>query len=277
MPEHRIIPLRPRGNRAGRRHNPGGDIPAAAIITFARGAEGGTVPLRFTLRAAARTPAEQQGDLRDGLLARVNPDDPLVDSAAAQLSANAEDPLIAAAMVLDSLGRLRQPSRGTVASARAALRGPSADPWGWVLLTAEIVSGLGLPVGILAWTDAAVVLVDTGIALADAVAGLAGFERHKALLARLSRNGRLCVPLSADPFPPSSPQTPSVFALTAGLAACGELGVDQRAIAWLEPPGAGASRAEVAVPFPVRFPIARERLDRDTLGERIRTALEQKK
>jgi hypothetical protein len=256
---------------------PGGDIPAAAIITFTRGAEGGTVPLRFTLSVAARTPAEQQGELRDRLLARVNPDDPLIDSATAQLSASADDPLVAAAMVLDSLGRLRQPSRGAVPSARAALRGPSADPMGWVLLTADIVSGLGLPVGILAWTDAAVVLVDTGIALADAVAGLPGLERHKALLARLSRDGRLCVPLSPDPPPPSSPQTPSVFALASGLAACGELGVDQRAIAWLEAPGPGASPAEVAVPFPVRFPIARERLDRDTLGERIRTALEQKK
>ena len=271
---------------------PGGEIPAAALITFERGAESGTVPLRFSLRVAARTPAEQQADLRDALLARVNPEDPLVHSTTAELSAGVEDPLVAAAMVLDALGRLRQPARAVIPSAptaappiwpaaftgaRAALRGPSADPLGWVLLTADVLSGLGLPVGILAWPDAAVVLVDTGVALADAVAGLAGFARHKALLQRLSRDGRLCVPLSGDPAPLSSLRTPSVFALASGLAVCGERGVDQRAIAWLEPPGSGTIRTEVAVPFPARFPVVTERLDRDTLAERIRTALEQKK
>jgi hypothetical protein len=263
---------------------PGGEIPAAALITFERGAEGGTVPLRFSLRVAARTPAEHQGDLRDALLARVNPEDPLVHSATAELSASAEDPLVATAMVLDALGRLRQPGREAIPGApaafsgsRAAIRGPSADPLDWVLLTADIVSGLGLPVGILAWPDAAVVLVDTGISLAEAMAEHAGLTRHKALLQRLSRNGRLCVPLSGDPAPPSSPRAPSVFALTSGLAACSERGVDQRLIAWLEPPGLGTPRTEIAVPFPSRFPVVMERLDRDTLGERIRTALEQKK
>jgi len=271
---------------------PGGEIPAAALITFERGTEGGSVPLRFSLRVAARTPAEQQGDLRDALLARVNPEDPLVHSATAELSANADDPLVAAAMVLDALGRLRQPARAAIPSApaaappiwpaaftgsRAAIRGPSADPLDWVLLTADIVSGLGLPVGILAWPDAAVVLVDTGVPLAEAIAEHAGLARHKALLQRLSRNGRLCVPLSGDPAPLSSPRAPSVFALASGLAVCSERGVDQRAIAWLEPPGHGAPRTEVAVPFPARFPVVTERLDRDTLGERIQTALELKK
>jgi hypothetical protein len=276
---------------------PGAEIPAAALVTWERGAEGGTFPLRFSLRVAAGTPAEQANRLRNALLASVDPEDLLVNATAAELSAGAEDPLAAAAMALDSLGRLRQsvraagsrsavpgspaaaspPPPDAIRGARQALRGLSSDPLDWALLTADIVRGLGLSVGILAWPDSAVLLVDTGIPLPDALAGLPALARDAALLRKLSRNGRLCVPLSGDLAPPSSSLTPSAFALVAGMEACRRRGVDSGAVAWLGPPGSAAARPEVAVPFPALFPAVTDRLDRDTLGERIRRTLEQQR
>ena len=188
----------------------------------------------------------------------MDPEDQLVRASIAELAAGTEDPFSAAAAVLDALGRMRQASAAASPGAagafppapaspaappgvRKTLRGLSADPLDWVLLSADVVSALGFPVGVLAWADAAVILVDTGVPLAKALSRIPALARDEALLRKLARDGRLCVPLSGDLLPASSSLTPSVFALLAGLRACREHGVDSLAAAWQGETGPGSS------------------------------------
>lgn len=267
-------------------------IPAASLVSWERGAEGGTTPIRLTLHLEPGAQAETASALRDELLWQVDPGDRLVRAAVTELSSGSDDSLVAAAHTLDVLGRLRQaasaataptatippsPGPASARSVRATLRSLSPGAVDWSLLVADILTGLGFPVGVLAWQDAAVVLVDTGVGLGEALAGLPALAQEEPLLRKLSRNGHLCVPLSGDLLPSPSQLTPSVFALLAGLRACRERGVAPRAAAWRGDAGLAAPGPEVAVPFLVRFAFVPEPLDRDTLASRIRIAMEQKK
>jgi hypothetical protein len=206
----------------------------------------------------------------------------VVGAASAELAGSTEDRFAAAGVILDALGRARQAWPGGIGDraidplgVRRALRALSADPLDWTLLTADILSVLRFPVGILAWPDAAVVVADTGVPLAEALARVPALARDAAMLKKLSRDGRLCVPLSGTPLPSPSSMTASVFALRAGLQACRERGAGP--VAWLADLAPAAPRAPATSPFPARFPLVTERLDRDTLAARIQSAMEQQK
>jgi hypothetical protein len=273
----------------------GASIAAALLVSWERGTEGGATAIRLVLPVEPPPRSDAAPLLAAGLAALIDPDEPLVRAAVLEITAGAEDRLVAAAQVLDALGRLRSSAAAAgggrpaailpplrARDARAALRGLSRDPLDWSLLTADVLAALGLPVGVLAWHDAAVVLLDTGFPLERALASLPALSAEKALLGSLSREGRLVVPLAGDLPSPQASAQPSVLALLAGLRACGERGVSPREAAqgftaWRDGSPAPAARPHVPAAFPARFPFVTGSLDRETLAAAVGKALEQKR
>jgi hypothetical protein len=268
----------------------GTSIPAAALVSWERAAEGGSTAIRLVLAVEPPPRAEAAALLAAGLAARVDPDEPLVRAAVFEISAGIEDGMSAAALVLDVLGRLRAFAAaaggggiGAGHGVRAALRGLSRDALDWSLLTADVLAALGLPVGVLAWPDTAVVLLDTGIPLGKALAALPALAREEAVLAGLSRDGRLVVPLSGELPSPQSPQAPSILALLAGLRTCRERGGSPRTAvqgftAWTGGSGTPPpARPQLPLAFPARFPFVTGSLDREKLAAAVIAALEQKR
>jgi hypothetical protein len=258
---------------------PGPAVQASALVTWERDPEGGAAPARFVIEVNRPGPGEAAASLPARLAACSDPDDQLLRSVLAEVTAGAEDRFAAAAAALDSLGRARQSSPGTAGpplprrlAARGALRALSEDPVEWCLVTADVLSALGFPVGFLALPAGPVVLVDTGMPMADALARVPALARDRDLLATLSRNGSLCVPLSGRVLPAPSPLSPSGFALAEGLRACREKGAGPAA--WLPAAGTAGRSVPVPPPFPLRLPVVTERLDRDTLASRIQSELE---
>jgi hypothetical protein len=128
---------------------------------------------------------------------------------------------------------------------------------------------MGLGAGVAAWQGEALALVDTGIALPEALAALPGLARFEPSLTALSRNGRLCVPLAG--LPPPEPSAAST--LVEGLARCAELGVERAVIVWLDPGMPGAQSPPRPVPFALRFPTLPRGFSMDILREEISRAL----
>jgi hypothetical protein len=132
---------------------------------------------------------------------------------------------------------------------------------------------LGIPVGVIAWQDRAFVLLDTGMSLSDVVGSIPGLSRFDAVLTALSRDGRLCVPLSSRILP-------GVFGATAGafvdgLAGSFERGVDKATIRWLDPATLAArATAPLPIPFPFQLPSLPLRQSLDNLRAQIIQLLE---
>jgi hypothetical protein len=113
---------------------------------------------------------------------------------------------------MESLGRLRalaagaapvasRPSADGTSGVRATLRGLSLDERDWALLTVSVASSLGLRAGLLIWHDRTFALLETDVALVDALSAIPGLARFQKLLSALGNGGSFCVPLSGRPVP----------------------------------------------------------------------------
>jgi hypothetical protein len=204
------------------------------------------------------------------------------------------DALSSLAGILDSLGGLRSRAERAPGPAddeaehvpflaafrlRATMRSLSPDERDWSLFTISCAASLGIPTGLVAWTDRAFALVDTGIALSDALASTPGLVRFTGVLTALSRNGRLCAPLSGLPSPVAgagdrTPHGAAAWAFLDALAAISDRSIGDATISWLDP-AAAASRSlpSVPVPFPLAIPAIPSTTSRSALYAEVNDAL----
>jgi len=261
-------------------------LAAAALFTYARGAEDKTVPLGLTVRVSAAGPDGAPRALAGSLACLADPGDPLLARILSR-QPDSGDALGAIAGALDLLGSLRRLAASPSAQApvrafgtgplgvRPAARGLSPDSLDWALLSASLAASLGMQAGFFASSNGAFALITTDIPLGDAGSWIPGLDRSKDLLAGLSRDGRLCLPLSGAPQPPDETGSAFAWAVTAALGALARPGTAAGAIAWLDSePGAGRARTPVPVPFPIPLPGIPSFPSRDTLREQIMRALE---
>jgi hypothetical protein len=152
----------------------------------------------------------------------------------------------------------------------------SPDENDWTLLTLSLISGLGLPAGLLSWPDGAFALVDTGILLPSAVSSVPGLARYSAVLNVLSRQGRLCLPFSGRLSPDAS--SSAAWSLVEALETCRRKSVSTAAVLWLDPEVTAArARSPVPVSFPFVLPCLPVRPTVQALRNEITMALEQVK
>ena len=151
-------------------------------------------------------------DLFDFLAFSAQPGDPLImESVEPYLTGAAGngDRLAALFGILDDLDALRalaaaqrtrspgvQPEDPRL-SARDTLRTLGSDDRGWVSLILSLSAALDVPEGLLVWPDSAFALVETDIPLPDALAAEPALAPYGLVLKKLSRDGRLCLPISA--------------------------------------------------------------------------------
>jgi hypothetical protein len=233
--------------------------PVAFLLAYERGVEGISARTSLALRFLEPDAA---GWRADSLARRVAAGDPVVASLADSLVAPAaaddapRNVLAELAGILDALGAMRSRAARAVSAsgaelgARAALRSLSLGEEDWAGLTLSLCAALGMPVGVLAWEDRAVALLDTGVALSDALAAAPGLARYESVLNGLSRDGRLCVPISGRPAPETVATT--AWAILDALSTCAEKGTGNAAIEWL-PFGAPAAFAQAPLPVPFPF------------------------
>lgn len=266
-------------------------IPAAVLVTYERGGEGFSVPASLTVQVADMSKGQA---FANTLSCSAEPGDQLAAGLADDLldltvaAAGAPDALSSLAGILESLGGLRSLAvkagaigapgarpipAGAAGSVRTALRGLSQDERDWTLVALSIGASLGLPVGLMSWPDRVVTLVDTGIPLSNALSSLPELARFNAVLKALSREGRLCVPLSARPSPSSAGAV--AWALVDALTTSDEKGVGRATIVW---PDTLALRTPRPVPvcFPFPLPALPIRPSRAALRTWIIQALENK-
>ncbi|MGA2765338.1 MAG: hypothetical protein ABSG17_18475 [Spirochaetia bacterium] len=205
------------------------------------------------------------------------------------------DPLGALASALDWMGDLRARAasesggNGSLAprlsllfqtGPEAALRAFSPDPLDWVVLSTSLALHLGMPAGIAAWEDSAVTLIQTDIPLSRGLAIMPFLVPYKKTLEKLSRDGRLSLPVSGRlsiPAPaasgaPAGPETigAAARALADGLRECQRRGAASAAVRWIDPADVGPpdpSAAALPVELPsVPSPTSRDRLRIEILG-----------
>jgi hypothetical protein len=189
--------------------------------------------------------------------------------------------------MLDSLGGLRHFAVGPDAAGtdaahdegagvRPALRAFSPDEGNWALLSLSVIDSLGMPAGLMSWPDRVLALVDTGIPLFGAASSVPGLDRYSAVLGALSRDGRLCLPLSGRVSPDTS--SAAAWSVVDALEVCRERAVSTATISWLDP-AVIASRdgLPVPVPFPFVPPCLPVRPSGETLRNEIIKALEKMK
>ena len=272
-------------------------VPAVLLVTYEKGGEGFSVPDSLTVTVMDVAAAQP---LANSLACRAEPGDRLVAGLADDLldaggAPGPLAPLASLAGILDSLGGLRrisapgQPAadqgarpdsadaeHGTGAGVRPALRSLSPDENDWTLLTLSIIAGFGRPAGLMSWTDRVFALVDTGIPLAGAVSSIPGLARYSAVLSALSRDGRLCLPLSSRLSPNAS--SAAAWSLVEALETCRSKPPGTATIFWLDP---GVTAAGAGSPVPIVFPFVPPCLPVRPSGEALRDeitrALEQMK
>lgn len=269
-------------------------VPAVLLVTYERGEEGFSVPDSLTVRVADVAAGEP---LANSLACRAETGDQLVAGLADDLldaagpESGAPGPVASLAGILDSLGGLRsqaarsragsdQAARSDPTSAeggvRPALRALSPDESDWTLLSLSVIAGLGLPAGLMSWPDRVFALVDTGIPLSGVVSSVPGMARYSAVLRALSRDGRLCVPLSGRLSPDTS--STAAWSLVDALEFCRNKTVGTATIFWLDP---AVTAARLGPPVPVSFPFVPPcllaRPSGEALSAEIIKALEQQK
>jgi hypothetical protein len=128
----------------------------------------------------------------------------------------------------------------------------------------------------MSWPDRVLALVDTGIPLSSAVSSVPGMARYSAVLSALSREGRLCLPLSGRLSPDAS--SAAAWSLVDALEICRDRAVGTATISWLDP---AVTAARAGSPVPVSFPFVPPCLPVRPSGEALRNeiikALEQMK
>ncbi len=261
------FPLRLDGPLPPAALEPGG-IPAVLLITYERGEEGFSVPDALTVRVMDVAAGEP---LANSLACRAETGDQLVAGLADDLLAaagpvrGAADPVASLAGILDSLGGLRrqaasgragvdqaaQPDPGRAeGGVRRALRALSPDETDWTLLSLSVIAGLGLPAGLISWPDRVCALVDTGIPLSGVISSVPGIERYSGVLRALSREERLCVPLSGRLSPDAS--SAAAWSVVDALEICRDKAVRNASIAWLD---TAVTRQGPALPCRSPFPL----------------------
>jgi hypothetical protein len=160
------------------------------------------------------------------------------------------------------------------------MRSLSPDERDWSLFTISCAASLGIPTGMVASADRAFALVDTGIELSDALESIPGLARFTGVLTALSRNGRLCAPLSGLPPPEAgaggrTPHSAAAWAFLDALTTLNDRNIVDATISWLDP-AAAASRplATVPVPFPLAIPVVPSTPSRSALFAEVIDALE---
>jgi hypothetical protein len=288
------VRLRLEGPLSSSALEPGG-VPAALLVTYERGDEGFSVPASLTIQVADVGRGEA---LANSLSCRAETGDQLVAGLADDLLETAgveggrADPVASLAGILDSLGGLRRQAApyaagpahdenalppaatGTAGGVRAIMRALSPDESDWALLSVSVAASLGLPAGLMSWPDRVLALVDTGIPLSSVRASLNEPSRFGSVLDSLSRNGRLCLPLSGRLSPGTTAVT--VWALVDALELCRDKGVGNATISWLDLAELGArARPSVPVPFPFALPSIPVRPSGEATRALILQALEQ--
>ncbi|HYW84857.1 MAG TPA: hypothetical protein VFB30_16455, partial [Spirochaetia bacterium] len=251
---------------------PGG-VPAVLLVTYEKegtgfsAADSLTVPV---MDVAAAEPLANSLACRavtgDQLVAGLTDD--LLDTRGQSGPPGPLTSLASLAGILDTLGGLRRISAhaqpgpdqgagqdsagaalGRNAGVRPVLRSLSPDEKDWTLLTLSIITGLGLPVGLMSWPDDAFALVDTGIPLPSALSSIPGLARYSAVLSALSREGRLCLPVSGRLSPDAS--SAAAWSIADALETCLSKSVGTAALLWLDPE---MTAARARSPVPVSFP-----------------------
>jgi hypothetical protein len=264
-------------------------VPAVFLVTYEKSGEGFSVPDSLAVpvvNVAAAAPLAyslacraEKGDLLVAGLA-----DDLLDTGGAE---NGDGPLASLAAILDSLGSMRRfAAREEAAGAdaagderadvRPALRAFSPDEGSWALLSLSVIDSLGLTAGLMSWPDRVLALVDTGIPLPGAASSVPGLDRYSAVLGALSRDGRLCLPLSGRVSP--DPASAAAWSVVDALQVCRERAVSTATISWLDPAVTSARDGlPVPVPFPFVPPCLPVRPSGETLRNEIIKALEKMK
>ena len=278
---------------------PGG-VPAVLFVTYEKSGEGFSTADSLTVPVMDVTAAEP---IANSLACRAVTGDQLVAGLSDDLldaggPSSAPDPLTSLASlagILDSLGGLRrisaqgQPGRdlgarpdgvggepGRADGVRPVLRSLSPDENDWTLLTLSVITGLGLPAGLVSRPDGVFALVDTGIPLPGALSSVPGLARYSAVLSGLSREGRLCLPFSGRLSPDAS--SSAAWSLVEALETCRNKPVSAEAVLWLDPEvSAARARSPVPVSFPFAPPCLPVRPSGEALRNEITLALEQMK
>jgi hypothetical protein len=269
------------------------------LVTYERGDEGFSAPVSLTVQVAdvGRTEAlanslSCRAETGDQLVASLADD--LLDATGTGAGQGRPDQLVSLSGILDSLGVLRRQAAlygagpdpdarplptgapaaaGAESGVRPSLRALSPDESDWALLSVSVALSLGLPAGLMSWPDRVLALVDTGIPLSRVLASLNGPARYGSVLGSLSRNGRLCVPLSGRLSPGTSEVT--LQALVDALAVCQEKGVGNATISWLDLDELGARpRPSMPVSFPFVLPSIPVRPSGEAMHALILQALE---
>ena len=267
-------------------------LPAGVLITYQKGVEQISVPAAVKATIVDTRPPRESAD---SLLCRADPGDRLMAGLGDDLLSGEPYALSSLAGILDSLGSLRsraEPAPGAVDDEaehvpvraafglRATMRSLSPDERDWSLFIISCAASLGIPTGLVASTDRAFALVDTGIALSDALASTPGLARFTGVLTALSHNGRLCAPLSGRPPPVAgagglTPPSAAAWAFLDALTALSDQSMGEATLSWLDP-AAAASRPQpsVPVPFPLALPAIPSTTSRSALYAKVNRALE---
>jgi hypothetical protein len=142
-------------------------------------------------------------------------------------------------------------SRSPSLAVRTALRGLGPAEHPWAVLAASLAGSLGLRSGLITWESGTCALVDTGLPLQATVDRVPGLVRYSGLLAALSRDGRLCLPVSGRIAPTKA--EPMAWAIADGLVTCATFGTEKAGIAWVDQESVAAGPV---TPVPAAFPLA---------------------
>ena len=138
-----------------------------------------------------------------------------------------------------------------LANLRTDLRGLSRESGDWSVLVLSIAAAVGVPGGLVTWTGEALPLVETDLLLTDAISEIPNLGPYQDTLAALSRDGRLCLPIS-NRLPPPGVDAPS-WLVVDGLRECQHQDVSKGAVQWMDTAAAAAeppTRAPMAFPLP---------------------------
>jgi hypothetical protein len=224
--------------------------PVAVLVTGQRGSTGVTASFFLTPVVVVDTSTRSAAEI---LACRAAPSDPLVRSLPDLLLGSRRepsDPAGAVSAVLDMLDVLRSASPAPAVAGslpvRQSLRSLDPSEQSWVVVMASIAASQGLRAGILAWPDKALLLVDTGFALDEAIGSWPWLAPYAEVLGKLARNGALCLPFDGRASLPSTAD-----GAAAALRLCSRRGVDGAPVSWLD-----TLPESAAAPLPVPFPLA---------------------
>jgi hypothetical protein len=210
------------------------------------------------------------------------PLDPLLTLLAGDSKGIGEDPLESTASILGSLGVLRGHAArreagfsGSVRDVRRTLRELSGGSEDWVVFTASLAANRGLESGVLVTGDTALALVQTDVRLVQWQPVFSGRPEYWDVLLRLSRDGKIVLPLSGHVSPAADPAACLADSILTGIDALLARKTQKESIYWLDMNGKAAAPSP-GVPFPIAFPSAFTRISRDAVAGSIGSMLKER-